>query len=459
MIDVSLSPTRISADAPTELAITLTNTGNGTCTKVIFTVRLPAGIARLYGREKVEIPLIPPGKSETSTLGIRAQLPGRYRLISTNFSYRDRLGQPHRKESLVTEITVDPAPAPPPPPHVTAELHDAELPYNEWTIVRARISNAGTVSVSNLEVRISGQVTTDQRSMRSTLEQLPPGHSVDVPFYVLARHAGPAVPVHLDLTYHHQSHRKEWQTTQSIRVVRDRTIRPATASAAENKPVKILILGANPPDTEPLGIDSEIREIQNVIRAGRDRDNIEVGVRLAVRPDDISQALLDEEPRLVHFAGHGGGEYQSFAATSEYGLTHLIPVEGLVELFGAFGRGSVECVIVNACDTELLARELSAVVPYAIGMRQPVHDKSIIRFSRGFYRAVAAGKSIGEAFRLGVIELKLVPSGADAAAPIMFQRDTGHGRLQSWSAGMRSANLFCASATSGSKVCGTLAAR
>lgn len=429
MIDVSLSPTRISADAPTELAITLTNTGNGTCTKVIFTVRLPAGIARLYGRDKIEISRIPPGKSETSALGILAQLAGRYRLICTNFSYRDRLGQSHREENLVTEIIVDPAPTPPPPPHVTVELQDTELPYNEWTIVRGRISNAGAVSVSNLEVRLSGQVTTDQRSMHSTLEQLPPGHSVDVPFYVLARHAGANVPVHLDLTYHHQSRREEQQTTQSVRVTRDRAISSAVVSAASSNPVKILILGANPPDTEPLGIDSEIREIQNVIRAGSDRDKIEVGIRLAVRPDDISQALLDEKPRLVHFAGHGGGRLQSFAAASEYGLMHLIPVEGLVELFGAFGRSSVECVIVNACDTELLARELSAVIPYAIGMRHPVHDKSAIRFSRGFYRAVAAGKSIGDAFRLGVIELKLVPNGADAAAPIMFQRNTGHCRL------------------------------
>jgi uncharacterized repeat protein (TIGR01451 family) len=426
MIDVGLSPTRFHAGDPVDLEISLTNTGTGTCTNVIFTLRLPTGIARLHGRERIEVSRVLPGESKTSRLGIRAEEPGRYWLTSTNFSYRDHRGRPHRESGFGTEITVDPAPDPPPPPHIMVELQDTELPCDEWTIIRGRITNAGAVSVSDLEIRLSGQVTTDQRTARSTLQQLPPGRSVDVPFYVLARHAGANVPVHLDLVYHHQYRRQVEQMTQSIRVVRDRTIRSSAASAAGEHLVKVLILGANPPDTESLWIGGEIREIQNVIRAGRDRDNIEVRICLAVRPDDISQALLDEEPWLVHFAGHGGGPDQSFAAESEYGLAHVIPVDGLVGLFAAFGGNNVECVLVNACDTELLARELSEVIPYAIGMRQPVHDKSAIRFSRGFYRALAAGKSIDDAFRLGVIELKMAPSGSDASAPVLFRRDTGH---------------------------------
>jgi len=424
MIDVGLSPTRIHAGDPVELDISLTNTGTGICTNVIFTLRLPPGIARLHGRERIEVSRVLPGESKISRLGIRAEEPGRYRLTSTNFSYRDHRGRPHRESSFDAEITADPAPDLPPPPDIMVELQDVELPYNEWTIVRGRITNAGAAEVSDLEIRLSGQVTTDERTAHSTLEQLPPGRSVDVPFYVLARHAGANVPVYLDFAYHHQSRRLVRQTTQSVRVVRDRTIRPAAASAGGRHPVKVLILGANPPDTEPLGIDSEIREIQNVIRAGADRDNIEVGIRLAVRPEDISQALLDEEPRLVHFAGHGGGQHGSFAAESEYGLAHIIPVDGLVGLFGTFGR-DVECVLFNACDTELLARELSAVILYAIGMRHRVHDKSAIRFSRGFYRALAAGKSIDDAFRLGVIELNMTSSGSDGSAPVLFRQDTG----------------------------------
>src|SRR5260370_24500073 len=167
MIDVGLSPTRIHAGDPVELDISLTNTGTGTCTNVIFTLRLPAGIARLHGRERIEFSRVLPGESKTSRLGIHAEEPGRYRLTSTNFSYRDHRGRPHRQRGFDTEITVDPAPDPPPPPHIMVELQDTELPYDESAIVRGRITNVGAADVYDLDVRLSAQVTTYQRTART----------------------------------------------------------------------------------------------------------------------------------------------------------------------------------------------------------------------------------------------------------------------------------------------------
>jgi hypothetical protein len=422
MIHVDVLPARIHVDDPVELDISLTNTGAGICSKVIFTVRLPAGLVRLRGPSKIEVDRVLPGQSVTSQLRVRAEKVGRYLLTSTNFSYRDHLGRPHRETSFATEIAVEPAHDPPSQPQVTVELADIELPYDEWAIVRARITNTGAVCVSALTVTLSGQVITDDRTAQGTLEQLPPGRSADVPFHVRAGQAGTNVPVHLDLAYEYRSRRYSVATTRSIRVARDHVTRSRAPSRSVRLPVKVLILAANPPDTETLRIDQEIREIQTTIRSGKDRDNIEVSIRLAVGPADISQALLDDEPRLVHFAGHGGGPEGSIAAEDDYGFARVIPVDGLVDLFRTFGR-SVDCILVNACDTELLARELSAVVPYAIGMRQPVRDRSSIRFSAGFYQALAAGKSIEEAFQLGVVMLKMTPIGSDAGAPVLFRRD------------------------------------
>jgi hypothetical protein len=422
VIHVGVSPVRIDVDNPVELDFSLTNTGARTCSKVIFTVRLPAGLVRLRGPSKIEIDHVLPGESVTSQLRVRADQPGRYLLTSMNFSYRDHLGRPHRETSFAAEITAEPAHSPPGQPQVTVELADMELPYDEWAIVRGRITNMGAVGVSALTITLSGQVTTDDRTAQGTLEQLPPGRSADVPFHVRARQVGTNVPVHLDLAYEYRSRRYSVATTQGIRVVRDRMTGTGVPPGFVRLPVKVLILTANPPDTEALRIDQEIREIQRTIRSGKDRDNIEVSIHLAVGPADISQALLDDEPRLVHFAGHGGGPDGSIAAEDDYGLARVIPVDGLVHLFRTFGR-SVDCILVNACDTELLARELSVVVPYAIGMRQPVRDRSSIRFSAGFYQALAAGKSIEEAFQLGVIMLKMTPIGSDAGAPVLFRRD------------------------------------
>lgn len=420
MIHVGVSPARIQVGDPEELDISLTNTGPGTCTNVIFTVRLPVELVRLRGRSKIEVDCVLPGKSVTRQLRVRAKKAGRYQLISTNFSYRDHLGRPHRETGFAAEITVDPAHNPLPQPQVSVELADAELPYDEWAIVRARVANTGAVGVSALMITLSGQVTTYDRTAQGTLEQLPPGRSAEVPFYVRAGQAGPNVPIHLDLAYEYRSSRYAVGSTQSIRVVRDQVTRARVPPRSVPLPVKVLILAANPPDTEALRIDHEISDIQKTIRAGKDRDNIEVSIHLAVGPADISQALLDDKPRLVHFAGHGGGPDGSIAVENDYGLAQIIPVDGLVQLFRTFGR-SVHCVLANACDTELLARELSAVVPYTIGMRQSVRDRSSIRFSAGFYQALAAGKSIEEAFQLGVIMLKMTPIGSDAQAPVLFR--------------------------------------
>ena len=100
----------------------------------------------------------------------------------------------------------------------------------------------------------------------------------------------------------------------------------STARHAMNK-VKILFLAANPAATgqrtrelgvsttapavtDPLQLDVEIREITAKIRASEYRDSLELIPILAVRPDDVQQALLEHQPHIVHFSGHGnsGGE-------------------------------------------------------------------------------------------------------------------------------------------------------
>jgi uncharacterized repeat protein (TIGR01451 family) len=426
MIDVGLSPARIYAGDPVDLEISLTNTGMHTCTNVIFMIRLPIGIVRLRGQERIEQSRLPPGQSITARLRILAKEAGRYSLTSTNFSYRDHRGQPHRDTTFATEITVDPERDPLPGPDVTVGLQTAELPYDEWSIVRGRISNTGEVSVFGLEITLSGQVTVDHRTACTTLEQLHPGRSADVPFYVRAGQAGANVPVHLELAYDYQSRRHLVQTTHSIRVVPGTAMGPPVTPGSGQPPVKVLLLGTNPPGTEQLRVDREIREIQQTIQSGSERDNIQVSIRLAVRPGDIIQALLYEKPRLVHFAGHGGGPEEGVIVENEYGVSRIVPVDTLVQLFRDAGQ-SVECVVVNACETASLARELSSVVPYAIGMRQPVRDKSAIRFSAGFYQGMAAGRPIPGAFDLGVIRLKMSPVGSDELAPVLYRRDAGGG--------------------------------
>lgn len=70
----------------------------------------------------------------------------------------------------------------------------------------------------------------------------------------------------------------------------------------------ILILAANPKGTTQLRLDQEVRELQEGLQRSRLRDRFRIEQRWAVRPKDVQRALLDCEPQIVHFSGHGVGQ-------------------------------------------------------------------------------------------------------------------------------------------------------
>jgi hypothetical protein len=70
---------------------------------------------------------------------------------------------------------------------------------------------------------------------------------------------------------------------------------------------------------------------------------------------------------------------------------------GLFELCA----GQIECVILNACYSEIQAEAIAKHILYVIGMKAAVSDVAALEFAIGFYDALGAGKSIEEAFGFG----------------------------------------------------------
>jgi len=70
---------------------------------------------------------------------------------------------------------------------------------------------------------------------------------------------------------------------------------------------KILILSANPQNTSKLRLDEEVREVQAGLERAKRREQFEIITKWAVQVDDLRRALLDYEPQIVHFSGHGTG--------------------------------------------------------------------------------------------------------------------------------------------------------
>jgi len=160
----------------------------------------------------------------------------------------------------------------------------------------------------------------------------------------------------------------------------------------------ILILSANPKATARLRLDEEVREIENGLRLAKHRDQFDIRSRWAVRLKDLRRSLLDYEPRIVHFTGHGRED--GLLVEDNIGIAVRISSKALAGLFKLFST-KVKCVILSACYSESQADAISEHINYVIGMRGEIKDKAAIEFAVGFYDALGAGRSVEEAFEFG----------------------------------------------------------
>ena len=206
---------------------------------------------------------------------------------------------------------------------------------------------------------------------------------------------------------------------------------------------KILILSANPKQTSRLRLEEEMRQIEEMLKRSQQRDQFEVKPCLASRPIDVQQAMLEERPQIVHFCGHGlGGD-----ATGPTGARTLVPLEvvdngleglileddagsqklvsaaALAGMFACLSNRGIECVVLNACHSEVQAAAIAKHVPYVIGMTQAIGDRAAIRFSEGFYQALGNGESLEFAYRWG--RNAIVMDGLDEAfTPVLLRRSS-----------------------------------
>ena len=184
-------------------------------------------------------------------------------------------------------------------------------------------------------------------------------------------------------------------------------------------PIRILFLAANPVTTDALKLTQEVRQIEEQLRASKYRDTIEFTSRWAVRPEDLQRALLDVEPHIVHFSGHGS-EDEGIYLESPEGISAVVDQEALVELLGIL-KDNIRLVVLNACHTRSLAEAIAIHIDCAIGMRTDVGDQAAIEFSAAFYRAIGSGRSVKVAFDLGrsALKLKKIP---EDRTPELYRR-------------------------------------
>ena len=174
---------------------------------------------------------------------------------------------------------------------------------------------------------------------------------------------------------------------------------------------RILFLAANPKDTLPLRLDEEVKKISESLKRSSKRELFELIQKWAIQISDLSRALLDETPNIIHFSGHGSRSGR-IILEDDQGNSQEVPPKALGSFFELF-QDKIECVILNACYSESQAQEIAKSVPYVIGMNEAVPDEATIAFSQTFYDAIASGQPIEFAFKLAKITVEMYDLNAE----------------------------------------------
>jgi hypothetical protein len=190
-------------------------------------------------------------------------------------------------------------------------------------------------------------------------------------------------------------------------------------------PKTILFLAANPATTDHLRLDEEVREIDDGLRRAKQGDSFVLEQRWALRPEDLRRAMLDYAPQIVHFSGHGAGS-DGIVLEDDNKQPKLVSTEAIEGFFALFPE--VECVVLNACYSEVQAQAIAQSVPYVVGMHNQIGDEAARIFAVSFYDAIGAGKSVEFAHKLACNAIQMEGSpGFDV--PILV--DTHSARVES----------------------------
>ncbi len=160
-----------------------------------------------------------------------------------------------------------------------------------------------------------------------------------------------------------------------------------------------------------------MREIRERLQLSKDGRQFHLTERHCVRPADLTQAILDVEPNIIHFSGHGTRS-GSLILEDQNGSSQPVPAHALRALFALFSD-RISCVVLNACHSQVQAAAIAESIGYVIAMSSEIADGAAINFSMGFYRALGYKKSVEDAYQFGLTEMRLHSSG-DYTVPVLL---------------------------------------
>lgn len=170
-------------------------------------------------------------------------------------------------------------------------------------------------------------------------------------------------------------------------------------AAAEK--LRVLYLAASPSGGAPEdehNVDTDYDAIQEAIAAAGARARFRCLRVNGVRPRDLAQRLNTWQPHVVHFSGHGL-RGRGLVFSDDLGDPLIAHAAGLRDLFAAAPNEHLSLVVLMTCYGRTLARALAPLVKVAaIGVEDRLEDADATAFNHAFYGALAAGRSVQQAY-------------------------------------------------------------
>lgn len=207
---------------------------------------------------------------------------------------------------------------------------------------------------------------------------------------------------------------------------------PHSSSTQSNTPTSILFLASNPSGTAKIQLETEHSRVSREIQLSPNPDKFRVvPTHQATTFRDLQNYLLDEEPDIVHFSGHGKGKNSTsddpafmsvrdlvtddkgevkddtgivLASYDQRGY-EIVSTEVIKETFSLLADlkdpKPIKLVLFNSCYSQAQAEAIAALAEYVIGTSSKVQDDAAIAFATSFYLGLAKGKDLRIAYKLG----------------------------------------------------------
>lgn len=170
-----------------------------------------------------------------------------------------------------------------------------------------------------------------------------------------------------------------------------------TLETTEIKPKRILFLSANTEVSDRIRIDKEHKAITEELNNAIDKNKVVLSTRLAVDLNSLMNAIMEFNPNILHFSGHGSrdgieleGEHHPFFLKND-------SLEKLIEILSS----DLDCIVLNSCYSKGQAIKLTQRINTVVGMGDSIDDKAALLFSKGFYKGIAGSIGYSKSYELG----------------------------------------------------------